>query len=90
LRDATGIDWKERELWGRSFRRAGFFILFSPKFSFTKLHIRLTHSLRLTTPLLRLTHHSGFIRNRHPKFIREVPVLVVSAPALQGSDFEKL
>ncbi len=67
-----------------------FFYLVSPEFSFTKLHIRLTHSLRRITSLLRLTHHSGFIRNRHPKFIREVPVLVVLAPALQGSDFEKL
>jgi hypothetical protein len=68
----------------------GRFLICTPDPIFTKLHIRLTHSLRRVPLLQRLIHHSGFIRNRHPKFIREVPVLVVLAPALQGGDFEKL
>jgi len=61
-----------------------FFYLLSHEFSFTKLHLRLTHSLRRITSPLRLTYHSGFIRNRHPKFIREVPVLVIVGAGTSG------
>ena len=57
--------------------------------AFTKLHIRLTHSLRRVRRRLRLSHRFGSISSS-PEDYRQVPVPLFLVPALQAGDLEKL
>jgi len=56
---------------------------------FTKLHIRLTHSLRRISRRLRLSHRFGF-NSSSPEVYSPSAGAAFLVPALQAGDFEKL